>query len=209
MHSLDCPACGRKYEAIGPADPCPACAPSGANVVNRPRIDFPQLNQPRPSGSARSFPVLWIILIAVGVLAMAGVWLGVQVVRQEGFAGETLKRMCRDNLMRLYQGLKIYERETGSPPAATGSAFWEAVAERQGLKDELECAAAAVEDEEIDVPYRGPSAAWKDLAPEAIIACDREKSHKDGLFVMFKDGRIEFAPKGSELRRRALADTEE
>jgi hypothetical protein len=226
MSSIACPACGCVYELMSDAGLCPGCsappppAPPpesesrGAPPAEASAKAGPMINRPRIAGfepAPRRSPGGCGIAVAVGLAVLAAFsFMVVQIIRQKGFMGEVVKESCRDNLKKLYNGLKHYEKEVGSLPDDTGSAFWQVVAEREGLTEELECAAAVFEDFDTDeVPYRGPSAPWKDIAPDGVIACDREKSHKDGIFVLFKDGRIEFAPKGGLLYRRALEETDE
>lgn len=146
-------------------------------------------------------------LLLIALICGGGMYFAIS--GQKGFMGVAFKEGCRQNLSRLHGAVSGYLHRKGGPPDATGSAFWKIVAAEAGAGQALVCPAAIVSNmgSDPDLPYRGPKGPWEAIPPDGIIACDREKSHKDGLTVLFKDGRIEFAPKDGDLYRRALAET--
>ncbi len=205
MPPASCPSCGREFESAGPAAPCAACG----GGVNRPRLAVPEVNRPRIAGSVprSSSGPAWIIvgvsaLIGLGILYGAFLFIG-----QRGFAGVAFKEACRQNLEGLFEGVGDYESEVGKLSERTGSGFWIEIAGHREMRELLTCPAALFENLKENVPYRGPAVSWDQVAEDGIVACDRVRSHKDGLNVLLKDGRILFAPKGSELHRRALQET--
>lgn len=207
MPPTACPSCGREPGSAGPAAACPACGEG----VNRPRLAVPEVNRPRIAGSVprTSSAPAWILAGVAGILVL-GLLYGVYMfVGQRGFAGEAYKEVCRENLKELFEGVGNYESEVGQIPERTGSGFWIEIARHAESPELLMCPAAMFGDFEENVPYRGPAVPWSQVARDGIVACDRARSHKDGLTVLLKDGRILFAPNGSDLHRRALHETRE
>jgi prepilin-type processing-associated H-X9-DG protein len=133
-----------------------------------------------------------------------------------------LRKDCCGNLKQISAAIAAHVGKNGSYPAGTGAAFFQAL--RSGLKGELakdeificrlvgwrpgektraDRAGAGVCD------FRGPKAQIsKDTTAGTIIACDEPSNHNgEDVNVLFFDGRIETAAKGSELYKRAIAET--
>ena len=179
--------------------------------MNRPRLAAPEVNRPRIAGSVprTSSAPAWIIVGVSAVIGLGILYGAYLFIGQRGFAGEAFKEACRQNLEALFEGVGDYESEVGKLPDRTGSGFWIAIARQGNAEDLLMCPAALLDNFQENVPYRGPAVPWDQVPQDGIVACDRFRSHKDGLNVLFKDGRILFAAKGSELQIRALHETRE
>lgn len=223
---LDAAAAGAAPEsaraAPGPAadeQRCPFCAEvikKGARICRFCKTDLerpPEPSRPRlPSAAAprkSSSAPIWILLgvfLFIGVVCVGGFVF--VLVNQRGVFGQAMEQTCRQQLATLYSALRAYEKDEGGAPRETGSAFWAAIAETQDVEEALDCPSAVMSDMSRDSwPYRGPAVPWDRVPEDGIIACDRVKSHLKGVNVLFKNGRVEFAPKDGELYRRALRET--
>ncbi len=167
----------------------------------------PGIRKPPATKGGRVVAIVLGSLLLLAAICGGGMYFAIS--GQKGFMGVALKEACRQNLSRLHGAVSGYLGRKGGPPDATGSAFWRIVAADSGANDALLCPAAIFSNlgSDPNIPFRGPKGPWGEIPADGIIACDVEKSHKDGLTVLFKDGRIEFAPKDGDLFRRALAET--
>jgi hypothetical protein len=146
-----------------------------------------------PAPAKVSSRALWLLFAAFAggaLLCIAGVFVPVSLVTAS--AERARLEECRRTMVRVRDEIA---RSEEPPEEERGSALLESLAGwRAG------CRAGA---------YRGPNVAWRDLTPDGIAACDEAEAHRDGAHVLFRDGRIEFAPKGSELYSRAMRQTQE
>jgi DNA-directed RNA polymerase subunit RPC12/RpoP len=195
----DVPRCGR-CGAIrrGKEVKCSFCGASfetaAAPVVRR---------QEAPPGERRRG--LLVVGLLVGALACA---VGAVVFFRSGEAvSAPADELCRGNLRSLYDALRRYEQRPEGLPKSLGKEFWIEIAGKESVPGAVECPGVDRKAAGRNSDFRGPTRPWAQLADSAVVAADLPDNHRGGMNVLLKSGVIEFAPSGSPLHLRALAET--
>lgn len=143
--------------------------------------------------------IFWagVVVVAGGL----GVW---GIMARSSRAREEKQAACKQHLQNLGVWMGIYAKNNkrGELPREIGRAFFASM--KDGLGPEWN-------EEFLTCPYggryRGPKNDLND--PNAYqqsdpIACDDPSKHPDGINVLYRDGRVEFAEKDSLPYKRAL-----
>jgi hypothetical protein len=148
--------------------------------------------------------IFWsaVVVVAGGL----GIW---GITARAGKAKAEKQASCTQHLRNLsvWMGFYAKNNKRGELPHETGRAFFRA------MKDGI---GAEWNEEFLTCPYggkyRGPKRDLND--PNAYqqsdpIACDDPARHPDGINVLYRDGRVEFAEKDSSKYKRALELTQD
>ena len=162
----------------------------------------------RPEAAAAAKPrrtKRGVLAVALGAWAVGVLVIGLLFLVEAEAEGVPPATVCHGHLELLHAAALRCETPEGGLPKSKGGAFWKDVGAREGEESALACPLGAA----AHPVYRGPAGAWEKIADDGIVACDSEGNHTDGITVLFKNGRIEFAPSGSDLYKRALQETSE
>ena len=114
---------------------------------------------------------------------------------------------CGRNMILMHFAMQEYAAAMSAPPSVTGSQFWVTILQRDGRTGMLKCPAGSGKTRPSH--YRGPAKTFKDLPNEGILATTFADDHAGGLNILLKNGTYLFAPVGSDLFKKALAETQE
>jgi hypothetical protein len=110
---------------------------------------------------------------------------------------------CRRRmLVELQPVLAEQELSPAGLPASMGKEFWSTVATKAGKPTISTCPTS-------NKVFRGPAKSWKELPGDSIIAADVDGNHPGGINVLTRRGEPLWAPAGSDLYKRAMAETKE
>lgn len=203
-----------------PADtrPCPHCGETIKAAALLCRFCGVRFDQPQtaPVASIPASPrkkssptVLWILLGVLGGLLIlcSGVTILVWPKLKEGFQ-QGMRLACEQSLHRLYTCATSPEAAKQIQTVRTGGAFWREVARTSGDEQAIWCPSRVMRGDQ-GVSFRGPKMNWNEIPPQGIVGCDKTDNHVEGINILFKNGTVQFAAKGTSLYEKALSETEE
>jgi hypothetical protein len=85
-----------------------------------------------------------------------------------------------------------------------GTDFWREMAYRSKSDQSALCIGTILKGEQ--KVYRGPKKPLSEMEAEEPVGCCPRDSHKEGIWVLYKNGRWEFAETGSPAYKRALEE---
>ena len=144
-----------------------------------------------------------------GILALMGALIGIPgMALWLKTSNDSEKQLCQENLLIFYQAVKLAEDRPAGVSRAVGRAFLISIAQTERVNHAVMCPAVNRNSTLRAVDYRGPRKPWAELLPDDPAVVDLEGNHR-GVMVLFKDGRIEYAPRGSAAYRRAIESTQD
>jgi hypothetical protein len=198
---MSCPACGGPIREG--AVLCRHChtkfaepARAGMSLVGavpgraprRPHGSAPIL--PAEAGARGSSATVWLVFGGFGLLIFVGTAAFFLIARSMKDKVEARQvDECRASMLRLAMRIRDADTELDE---YNGSALL------YRLDGRCQCALGL---------YRGPAAAWANLKPDSVVACDAVPGHRGGIHVLLRSGAVEWASPGSPLHRRALSET--
>lgn len=196
-----CGFCGNPFDGPSPTS-TPATATGGPPKTRRAQV--PVETSVSISETDRRKLILGglvVALIAVG----AGVFYFTGGDEGPNLSNMSPEEACGRNMILMHFAMQEYMAAKAGPPPGTGSQFWTTILQRDGRTGMLKCPAGSGKTRPSH--YRGPGKAFKDLPNDGIIATTFADDHAPGLNILLKDGNYVFAPTGSDLFKKALADT--
>jgi hypothetical protein len=208
---MACPACGGKIrEGAVLCRHCktafPEPARAGMSLVGSktaratapPDFGAPPVLPPSDPSPGGSGAAVWILAGVFGLIAL--ICMGGALVFSGSLKSKAEERRvtsCRAAMDRLRNAVQDRQSTPGrmdtDVATLTGEAFLEKV-----LGFLPRCDAGI---------FRGPTTPWSRIASDGVVACDHEHGHRDGVHVLLKSGRVEFAPRDSLLHQRAMRET--
>lgn len=165
-------------------------------------------NPPPPK---KSNCLLWSILGIVGLVIV--ICVGGPIFMVTVMGDTTTRKMCE----KIYEGIlspEVAKLPRGKDPDAKGRetlakldrlrgpAFWREVLTSAGQNaDGVFCPGKAFEGQQN--PYLGPKSAYSALKDADPVGCCPKYAHKGGSWVVYKNGKFEWASEGSDAYAKA------
>lgn len=146
-------------------------------------------------------------VVLLGALLAAGLIVVVLIFAGGGDPASKLSpvEQCQSRLTQLSWTLQDCLLVKDGVPPDRGSQFWIAIT--KAAPGRLRCPAGSAQSRVSD--YRGPSKSFDELAPDGVLAACQSGSHPEGTPVLLKSFEVHLAPAGSDLHKRAMAETQD
>ncbi|MBI2900000.1 MAG: hypothetical protein HYY17_07430 [Planctomycetes bacterium] len=206
---VPCPMCG---ELIKPgARICRFCkAQLGGGPVAAPPPPPAYGYNYNPPPQKKSSCLLWVIIGIVGVVVLCvGGSVGMYLWGKEKMCGMVMEQTFRPQL-EPFRSKSADKEDREKVDRLRGPAFWRFMVQRAGQQGgNLVCLGSATKGQQR--PFLGPNRAFSELKDDEPVGCCPKGGHKDGTWIIYKDGRVEFASEGSDAYKKAyeaLTDVE-
>lgn len=198
-----CPKCGARRSEM--KQTCGFCGAALEPIVQQPQTRRTEA-RPRPKAAESGGLDKRKVLILGGLLA-AGLVVVVLIFAGGSDPAPKLSpvEQCQSRLTQLSWALQDRLLVKDGVPPDRGSPFWIAIT--KAAPGSLRCPAGSAQSRASD--YRGPSKSFAELAPDGILAACQSGSHPDGIPVLLKSFEVQLAPAGSDLHKRAMAETQD
>jgi len=190
-----CAKCGGRRH--GTESKCGFCGAAFQGITSTPKTRRSQLEMPEAPDKRK-------VLIMVGLL-VAALCIGGYMFFSGGDEAPKITDddACRRRmLIELHGALGDQEHSPAGLPPSVGKDFWSSVGTKSGKPNIATCPSS-------HRTFRGPAKTWKELPADCIIAADADGNHPGGVNVLTRRGEPLWAPAGSDLYKRAMAETKE